>query len=162
MTDVATSPGVLGARATVFDPGDAPNVFVARWTHVRARVITGVAALSRLLRITIQPAVADPDGQGWSVLAVDTALAEAVRRQLTKPGSIPPQQQLQLIMADRAVHDSTGSAATPLSASSWTPFRPNVETRPYRPIAEMDCALSVQTDLKDAWWEGPAGEFMNP
>lgn len=148
MTDVATSPGLLGARTTVFNPGDAPNAIVARGMHVRARVITGVAALSRLLRITIQPAVAVPDGQGWSVLAVDTALADAVRRQLTKPGSIPPQQQLQLIMADRAVHDSTGSAVTPVSASGWTPFRPNVETRPYRPIAEMGCALSDQTDAE--------------
>jgi|GEM_PF-6465612 len=40
------------------------------------------------------------------------AMAAAVRRQLTTPGSVPPGEQLLLMLADRRAHQLCGNATT--------------------------------------------------
>lgn len=57
-------------------------------------------------------------------------LARAVRQELTAPGSITPQRQLELVLADRGV----GPAARGRGLG-WSPFPVSVDESPYRPLA---------------------------
>jgi hypothetical protein len=120
-----------------------------------------MAALSRLLRIAARPAVVHPDSRLGPVSEVQMALADAVRQQLTKPGSIPPHRQLQLILDDSAAHCLPGSAIPAHTRSGWTPFSVKVEPDPYRPIAEHRGQLPDRDRRLDAWWDRPAGEFVH-
>ena len=63
------------------------------------------------------------------------ALAVAVRQQLTHPGSVSPQRQLELILADRLV-DAAGPSGTSRAGPGWTPFLVRVDASPYRPLAD--------------------------
>ncbi len=63
------------------------------------------------------------------------ALAAAVRQQLVRPGSISPQRQLELIMADR-VGDDSGGATAGRSRPGWTPFLVRADASPYRSLDE--------------------------
>jgi hypothetical protein len=162
MTDAAASPRLLRTTTAV------PNLPRARHRPMEQKVegrewlFNRVHALSRLLRIGGQPAVVDPDSRRRPATDVKMALADAVRQQLTKPGSIPPQRQLQLILDDRAAHDLPGSKPPVHTRSGWTPFSVKVESDPYRPIAENRGPLSDRLTRKDAWWDSPAVEFVNP
>jgi hypothetical protein len=65
------------------------------------------------------------------------ALAAAVRQQLSKPGSVPPQRQLQLIIADRLVRDDYPDTPVP-DKCHWSPFLESFDVNPYRPLACID------------------------
>ncbi len=70
------------------------------------------------------------------------ALAAAVRQQLVRPGSISPQRQLELILADRVgddsdIHDDSDDvdgATAGRCRPGWTPFLVRADTSPYRPL----------------------------
>ena len=151
MTDAAVFPGVLRSPTATVNPGRGRRGSVEWMLFSREWVVGGMAAVSRLLRITGRPAAASPDNRLESVVAVDMAVAAAVRPQLTKPGSISPQRQLALIMADRAVHDAVGVAVPAPVDSGWTPFLGNVDICPYRPIAGMGLAMTDEIAMKEAW-----------
>lgn len=61
-------------------------------------------------------------------------LAEAVRLELTHPGSVPAARQFDLIMDDRATTDD-GPCPCPRDGGAWTPFRSAADPCPYRPLA---------------------------
>ena len=57
-------------------------------------------------------------------------------QQLTKPGSVPPAQQLKLIMADRTVHDNR--SITPASPKRcWSPFKYSLDLSPHRALTGL-------------------------
>jgi len=41
-----------------------------------------------------------------SAAAATKAMSDAIRRQLTTPGSVPPDEQIRLLLADRDAHTS--------------------------------------------------------
>jgi hypothetical protein len=67
--------------------------------------------------------------------ASSVALAAAVRQQLTRPGSVSPQRQLELILADRMAQDSDPGAMSRIRGG-WTPFLVRADQCPYRPLAD--------------------------
>jgi hypothetical protein len=85
------------------------------------------------------------------------ALAAAVRQQLSKPGSVPPQRQLQLILADRLVHGDDPDAPAP-NKCHWNPFLESFDANPYRPLAGSDYA-SVNPTRSYPWWDRPIDDF---
>ena len=46
----------------------------------------------------------DPSEAENSAAAATRAVSDAIRRQLTTPGSVPPDEQVRLLLADRAAH----------------------------------------------------------
>lgn len=162
MTDAAAFPGLLPTTTAVPDLPRARHRPVEQRVDRHERLFHRMAELSRLLRIGGRPAVVDPVSRLGPVAEVQMALADAVRQQLTNPGSIPPQRQLQLILDDRAAHYPPGSAIPAHTRSGWTPFSVRVEPDPYRPIAGNRGQLSDRVTRMDVWWDRPAGEFVNP
>lgn len=76
-----------------------------------------------------------PDGPADPATVSAVALAVAVRQQLTHPGSVSPQRQLELILADRMADDA-GPSGTGRACPGWTPFLVRVDPSPYRPLSE--------------------------
>ena len=72
-------------------------------------------------------------------------LAQAVRQQLTWPGSVPAHQQFALIMAERA-YDEVRPGPPEGPRHGWTPFPTFVDPCPYREIAAGSWQLSAPTD----------------
>ena len=72
------------------------------------------------------------------------ALADAIRQQLTHPGSVSPQRQLELILADRMA-DGSGSAGPGRARPGWTPFLVRTDPCPYRPLQEGSWLTSNMT-----------------
>ena len=85
------------------------------------------------------------------------ALAAAVRQQLSKPGSVPPQRQLQLILADRLVRDDDPDSPVP-DRCHWSPFLESFDVNPYRPLARIDGA-SENPNRSYPWWDRPVEDF---
>lgn len=77
------------------------------------------------------PAIGDP----YPTAPIGRVLADAVRRQLTHPGSVSPQRQLELYLADRAGTDPVSDPAG-RQRREWTPFLAGMDPCPYRPLAE--------------------------
>ena len=82
------------------------------------------------------------------------ALAQAVREELTRPGSVPARRQFELIMAE---HEHGGGRTPGASGGphrGWTPFLASVDPCPYRTLAAGSWLLSTPTV--------PATEFSRP
>lgn len=75
------------------------------------------------------------DGPSDPATVSAVALAVAVRQQLTHPGSVSPQRQLELILADRMA-DAARPSGTSRAGPGWTPFLVRVDPSPYRPLSE--------------------------
>ena len=58
-----------------------------------------------------------------SAAAATKAVSDAIRRQLTTPGSVTPDEQVRLLLADRAAH--TGGAITAPTDDQRHPARPD-------------------------------------
>jgi len=88
------------------------------------------------------------------------ALADAVRQQLSTPGSVPAHRQLELILADRAVHDDDPGTTAP-GKYQWNPFLESFDANPYRPLACTDGAFANATQSYP-WWDRPIEDFSAP
>jgi hypothetical protein len=75
------------------------------------------------------------DRQSNPSAANAVALAAAVRQQLTHPGSVSPQRQLELILADRMTLESDPCIMVRIQ-EGWTPFLVRTDPCPYRPLAD--------------------------
>jgi hypothetical protein len=120
MTDSVALAGVL-CRTTPStvrrSPGVRHPVGPSRTVHDR------LLLLIRTLPIPVprRTAPAPLDPRCGSEGDAQVALATAVRQQLSKPGSVPPQRQLQLILADRLVHNDDPDSRAP-DKCHWSPF----------------------------------------
>src|SRR6476661_6539134 len=56
-----------------------------------------------------EPARRDDTEAEESAAAATKAVSDAIRRQLTTPGSVPPEEQVRLLLADRAAHKGGGA-----------------------------------------------------
>ncbi len=74
------------------------------------------------------------------------ALAQAVREELTRPGSVPPRRQFELIMAEHEHGGGRTSGAPGGPHRGWTPFLASVDPCPYRTLAAGSWQLSTPTD----------------
>lgn len=104
---------------------------------------------------------AAPSGDLVSPTTGSLSLAVAVRRQLTNPGSVSPERQLQLIIADRVADDNRLRAARP-AEYRWTPFMKSVEVNPYRPIDTGGAATPDRSGRQDPWWGRPFEDLNHP
>lgn len=76
--------------------------------------------------------------KGATGTSAPSDMARAVRQELTAPGSVTPQRQLELVLADRGVEPAaTGRGA------GWSPFSGSVDASPYRPLAAASWLTST-------------------
>lgn len=85
-----------------------------------------------------------PNGSSDPATDSAVALAVAVRQQLTHPGSVSPQRQLELILADRMA-DPAGPSRVGRARPGWTPFLTRVDPCPYRPLDQGSWLTSDMT-----------------
>jgi hypothetical protein len=158
MTLAALIPDLWPAPSVVIDPAHTRRKLVVRTRRVRRWLHSRAQSADRST-ITIVHHPASPerhDGPARPIAQV--ALADAVRQQLTRPGSVPPHRQLQLIMADRAGYGFDAGAIFP--NYHWTPFLHNVDANPHRPLARNDCPPTTpHAAEQDAWWDRPFEDF---
>ncbi len=108
----------------------------------RLRSTTGrrLRALLRPLMVARRSDPAVPSGiDNTREMDTRSAMAQAVRQQLTNPGSISHQQQLVLTLADRGI--AAELALQPVGAS-WSPFSVVVD---YRPVPPATWLTSIDT-----------------
>lgn len=79
-------------------------------------------------------------------------MARAVRQELTAPGSVTPQRQLELVLADRGIEPAAKGRG-----ASWSPFSGSVDASPYRPLAAASWLTSTGTAP-----EAPVAGLMQP
>ena len=72
----------------------------------------------------------------------DLALAQAVREQLTRPGSVPAPRQFELIMAEKAFYSYPTGRHGGVLNRRWTPYLADVDPCPYREIADGSWQLT--------------------
>lgn len=78
----------------------------------------------------------------------------AVRRQLTRPGSVSPQEQLDLILADRRAPDGVAGPWTEPGAG-WTPFRSVAPDTPLMPYPGVQWWRELDLVRPSAWTGTP-------
>lgn len=92
-------------------------------------------------------------------ISPERLLAEAVRLELTHPGSVPAARQFELIMADLAAAGD-GVGGRPADGRAWTPFRSAADPCPYRPLAAGSWngpgRPPVSPSSPAPWWARPA------
>ncbi len=150
MTNSVARP-VVRCRTTPSTARQSPGIRlpVGGMRTVQDRLLLLFRTLQIAVPRRIAPAPLDRCGSDGDARV---ALAAAVRQQLSRPGSVPPQRQLQLILADRAVHNDPGSAAP--DRYHWNPFRVSFDANPFRPLAGTDSAPASATQSYP-WWDRP-------
>lgn len=121
-------PGLVGALIRV--------ITAAHRVGVTAAVRRPTATSGRAPRSDVAPAPSTPA----------LALAQAVREQLTRPGSVPAARQFELIMAERAFAANPTARPETVRRRRWTPYLSDVDPCPYRDI----CAGSWQLTSPEA------------
>ena len=132
----------LAPPADPGDPSDEPERHPAWNSQWRVKFVSGAALPLRR-----------DHADAAAPLDATQALAQALRQQLTIPGSISPQLQLTLIMAARMVHQPDFDPPA-LAADHWTPFRQSADRNPHDPLSPSgDSVTDRHAAAPHAWWQ---------
>ena len=155
MTNSVALPGVQ-RRTTPSTARQSPGIRlpVGGMRTVQDRLLLLFRTLPIAVPRRIAPAPLDRCGSDGDARV---ALAAAVRQQLSKPGSVPTLRQLELILADRAVHDDDPGSGAP-DRYNWSPFLVSFDANPYRPLAGTD-GTPANSTRPYPWWDRPIEDF---
>ena len=154
MTDAPALPTLSRPPTVVVHPPRIVRLPVNRTTITHGWARRRMAALIRSVAGTKDgPVHSTPQNHYLEYASSRIALAIAVRQQLTEPGSVPAQQQLHLIMADRAVHENR-SAGPASPKPCWSPFTESLDLSPHRPLIGLR-RIRQEPDQLDTWWKRP-------